>query len=1605
MGQPVICKITSLEQSTQHENSNSKRRIELSMRPDVINSKLSPADLVPNLTLPAMVESVQDHGYILSLGIEGVTGFIKRSKSVSLEPGQWIFCAIKEYKDTKRVATLTMDIDPKSSISSEHSLTIDALQAGYLVNATIKDVLSNGLVVSILGYFSATVDWFNLGDDASWDSLDIKFKQGSKFKARIAFCDANNKKLGLSLNSAMLNWSSSSILKQKNGVDIGTIIESAVVKRVDHQGLLLELPEIGSGYVHVSNLADTKVEKVNKKFKVGSVHKARVIGCDMCDSLILVTLQQSVIDQPIMRHADIQVGSIVKGQILKVQEAGVIVAITPSIRALCTPQHFSDASISQPEKLFKIGASMKFQVIAVDTQNKRVLLTHRRSLMTSQLTQIRTYEDAIPGMLTMGIITKVQNFGCIVHFYDNVRALVPLSELSDEYVKTLSDKFKVGQAVKCRILTVDTENQKLRASFKLNAVLNHDVSAEDFDALKIGQIVKGTVVTKTGDGIIVDINGRGLKGFLSKEHTSDHISHTEKLLAQFKDGSELPSMVILSKERNRFQVQLSMKPWLISEATKPDRVKDFSDIKEGMLLPGYVRNVTETACFIGFLGGFVAMATSHNIADTFVTNVADHFQKNQSVIACVSKVNSEDFKISVSLKESVISASASIKSFELQKLKSYFIERDLIRSSQIRQDKIKDAEQWMEQLPLGSKVEASVKATMPYGTLVEFSFGGTGLVTSKGLFKHGDKVFGQVLDVDMSKKIADLALLKAEDQRIENEKGLKKVMKACKTNDTVDAMVVMMKEDFAILTLTSLSQSIAYSLARGVNTKSTTFQKFKVGQNVKGVISSVEGHKYLFSPIENKGALQEQLLNSRRVVKDSIDSEIRSVDDLQPGRIVKGRIQSIKSSQLNITLGSNLKGRIHISEVLDVVDSSSKPFAQCKTGQEIKAKVIGFHDAKSHKYLPFSHRNPVSHTVVELTMKPSDMKLDDFKLADDSDKKRPTFDSVKFGTEYQGFVQKSDANQIWISVGPSLLGRVSLFDLSNDSDVLASVSQNFPIGMAVKCWLIKKDAEKNNLDFTLVQGRTQVLSRDSLQIGQLMVGKIIKIEKGLTIQLAPNCFARAHLTDLDDKFAKNPLDDYSMDDWIKCKIVEIGGDGKKIDVSLRPSVISPQDDHQIPIQDPEIQNLEELKTDTILRGYIRSISPNGCFVALSRHVTARVKIAELSDSYVKDWKMDFKEGQLVRGRIVSIDKENGRVEMSLKHSVVDPDSTTAKLLFSDLEEGMKIKGSIKAVQRYGVFIQLANSDISGLCHVSELSDTPVKNIEKLYSVGDLVKAIVLKIDSDKRKLNLGLKASYFNDMDIDDEEDQEEEDENSHETGSEMDIDEESDQQRSDVQESDEPYESMKADIEGSETEDNEETEAALDEQVEPLDLGSFNWSHSMESLQEGQGDLPSSDEEEFDDEDKDENGLKKSKRAKRRQKKEEEERIAKKELALLEGDNAPEVAEDFERFLLGSPSSSYLWIKYMAFQLQMTEIEKAREIGDRALKMINFRESQEKMNVWVALLNLENSYGTAESLLKTFEKAVSYNEPKHIYIQLSKIYENCGKTEVCVSLLSYKKN
>lgn len=90
---------------------------------------------------------------------------------------------------------------------------------------------------------------------------------------------------------------------------------------------------------------------------------------------------------------------------------------------------------------------------------------------------------------------------------------------------------------------------------------------------------------------------------------------------------------------------------------------------------------------------------------------------------------------------------------------------------------------------------------------------------------------------------------------------------------------------------------------------------------------------------------------------------------------------------------------------------------------------------------------------------------------------------------------------------------------------------------------------------------------------------------------------------------------------------------------------------------------------------------------------------------------------------------------------------------------------------------------------------------------------------------------------------------------------------------------------------------------------------------------------------------------------------------------------------LISSPNSSLVWIKYMTMYIEQKLYDKARQVGERALQKISFREEQEKFNIWIAMLNLENRFGNEESFFILYRRAQLQLDHLKLFKSLIKIH------------------
>lgn len=652
-------------------------------------------------------------------------------------------------------------------------------------------------------------------------------------------------------------------------------------------------------------------------------------------------------------------------------------------------------------------------------------------------------------------------------------------------------------------------------------------------------------------------------------------------------------------------------------------------------------------------------------------------------------------------------------------------------------------------------------------------------------------------------------------------------------------------------------------------------------------------------------------------------------------------------------------------------------------------------------------------------------------------------DAVDLGEKVHGKVVAVRRDIVVVNLEPSgVRALVGLHTVAQEKgcsvdDVKAMVSEGDEL---TNLTILDKSPEKGAVFCGGSNARAKVSATGAtVEQGSVHTVKVMhKNETAAVVALPGGLRGKLHVTDCVDDFGaprRDAASDLLPNEGDTIDVTVIQHLGKMADVSTRPSRRSTDAAKGKAPRDVLIDDAADVQEGQVVRGFVKSMAESaGLFVEVSRRLTGRVKIKDLfEERFVKDWMSEFEVGQLVEARVLKV-VDKRRLDLTLK-KVQGGQQQITPLPKLELKPGDKIKGFVKSVVEFGVFVQVEGANVSGLAHKSELSDnksTSAQEALKAFNVGDRVMAKVLKVEAKADgsvKVSFGLKPSYFEPEDFD--EDDEDDHSGSLEDGSDNDEDDE-DEEGSDVEmdasqllngdsddeemlqlgedsaeedEEEEEAEESDDDEEQSmseEDEDEEEEEATPPEApaskssgnvVAPaLELaGGFSWSAQQDDDDERASDSASDSEQDSDgDDEEDEEARRKSdKKNKKKQKTVFEEDITA-DLATKK----PESAMDFERLLLGSPDSSYLWIQFMSLQLQLSDVDRAREVGRKALKVINFREEQERFNVWVALLNLENSYGSDESFEATFKEACQTNESKKVHLRTAELLEVSGKIE-----------
>ena len=279
------------------------------------------------------------------------------------------------------------------------------------------------------------------------------------------------------------------------------------------------------GFCPLAMIYDEKKDAIGKEYKIGSHHPCRVVQFNQLDGFAIVSLQPSVLERPYMKFADLKVAELVEGKVERHGDFGMTVNLTDTIRGMVPRVHLADVDLKNPKARFKEGTAVKCRVLSLEPENRRLLLTCKKSLVQSNREPLCDYAQARPGDVYLGTVAAVRDIGCVVRFFGDVIGRVHKLELSStQLVNDPTAMFSVGQVVECRVLGCVPASKELKLSFRLS-----DEEPAAGSALDVSMVTDLEVMGITPSGINLRAPS-GELAFLPTLHLSDYAALCPALL-------------------------------------------------------------------------------------------------------------------------------------------------------------------------------------------------------------------------------------------------------------------------------------------------------------------------------------------------------------------------------------------------------------------------------------------------------------------------------------------------------------------------------------------------------------------------------------------------------------------------------------------------------------------------------------------------------------------------------------------------------------------------------------------------------------------------------------------------------------------------------------------------------------------------------------------------------------------------------------------------------------------------------------------------------------------------------------------------------------------
>ncbi|WP_417806801.1 30S ribosomal protein S1 [Thioclava sp.] len=430
---------------------------------------------------------------------------------------------------------------------------------------------------------------------------------------------------------------------------------------------------------------------------------------------------------------------------------------------------------------------------------------------------------------------------------------------------------------------------------------------------------------------------------------------------------------------------------------------------------------------------------------------------------------------------------------------------------------------------------------------------------------------------------------------------------------------------------------------------------------------------------------------------EALLNESLEIDTPQEGSVVKGKVIAIEAGQAIIDVGYKMEGRVDLKEFADPGEAP-----KIEVGDEVEVFLDRVENVRGEAVISREKAR----------------REEAWDRLEEAYAKEDRVEGAIFGRVKGGFTVD--------------LGGAVAFLPGSQVDVRPVRDAGPLMGLKQPFQILKMDRRRGNivvsrraiLEESRAEQRAEVIA--NLTEGQEVEGVVKNItEYGAFVDLG-GVDGLLHVTDMAWRRVNHPSEILAIGETVKVQVVKINKETHRISLGMKQLQSDPWDAVE-----------SKFPLESVHTGRVTNITDYGAFVELEPGVEGLVHVSEMSwtKKNVHPGKI-VSTSQEVEVMVLEIDTAKRRVSLGLKQTMRNPWEVFAETH----PVGTVIEGEVKNITEFGLFVGLDN-DIDGMVHLSDLSwDQRGEEAIQSYRKGDMVKAAVTEVDTDKERISLSVKA-------------------------------------------------------------------------------------------------------------------------------------------------------------------------------------------------------------------------------------------------------------------------